>query len=145
LTVYDIQIANEQSALELDEESLRRAAIAVLESERIASATISIAIVTDELIHMLNRRHLDHDYPTDVLSFLLNSEGLEGEVIVSTDTAIRESIERGVSAHEELKLYLVHGLLHLCGYDDHSDDDRQLMRQREQAVLSQFGIVPVYD
>lgn len=152
MTVYDIQISYEQSTLELNEESIRAVAKAVLEAEQVRSATISIAIITDEVMHELNRRHLDHDYPTDVLSFVLNSvptkppiDELDGEVIVSADTARRESAARGVDAREELLLYLVHGLLHLCGYDDHSDIDRSAMRQREQAILSQFGILPMYD
>lgn len=155
LIVYDIEIANKQESLELDDALLRALTQAALRSERIEAARISIAIVNDPLMHELNRRHLNHDYPTDVLSFLLHSDSpdsnfshlkqLEGEVIVSADTAIREANNRQVNPLEELALYLVHGLLHLCGYDDHCDADIDEMRKRERSILSQFNINPTYE
>lgn len=153
--MFDVAIANEQDSLDLDCEFLCAVTRAVLQSEQVNAATISIAIVNDKLMHELNRRHLDHDYPTDVLSFLLHSETspenslkqlrLDGEVIVSADTALREAASRGVPASEEVALYLVHGLLHLCGYDDQNEADRDKMRAREQIILAQFKILPTYD
>lgn len=68
---YSIDIANEQDHLAIDEERLREVVRRTLDLEGVASAEISLAIVDDATIHELNRRHLDHDYATDVLSFLL--------------------------------------------------------------------------
>lgn len=153
--MFDIQVSDEQTRLKFDDTFVASLVQSVLELERVRTARISVAVITDELMHELNRRHLNHDYPTDVLSFVLHSvsatppdgpiDEVEGEVIVSADTAIREAGERGVDPVQEFALYLVHGMLHLCGYDDHEASDRRAMRDRERAILSQFDIVPTYD
>ena len=90
----------------------------------------------------LNRRYLNHDYDTDVLSFLLDeaNDQLDGEVIVSADTAIRRAGEFEWSANDELVLYLVHGTLHLTGCDDHSEGDRAQMRRLEIKYLQELGL-----
>jgi probable rRNA maturation factor len=121
---------------------LTDAARAVLQDSPYSSATISLAIVDDVSIHVLNRRHLDHDWPTDVLSFILDDDGdhLEGEVILSADTAAAAAEELGHSAAEEHLLYVIHGMLHLVGYDDKSDADAQRMRAAEARYLGQFGV-----
>ncbi len=92
-----------------------------------------MAAVDDRTIHQLNRRYLDHDYPTDVLSFVLE-EGpgtVEGEIIVSGDTAAASAPGYGWPAQDELLLYVIHGMLHLVGYDDKSPADAARMRQAE--------------
>lgn len=105
--------------------------------------TVSVAVVDDETIHELNRQFLKHDYPTDVLSFVLEDESprLEGEIVVSVDTARQNAAEAGWSPDDELTLYIVHGALHLAGYRDKSPADAAEMRQAEAAVLDQLGIV----
>ena len=135
----------------VEQELLREAAAAVLRGEGVSAAQLSLAIVDDATSHELNRRYLNHDYPTDVLSFNLDSpaadgsEGvLEGEVVVSLDTASRTSREYGWSTADELLLYVVHGVLHLVGYDDKDDASRRDMRQREQFYLQQFGLAARY-
>jgi probable rRNA maturation factor len=146
----------------------------ILMDEGICSGTVSIAIVDDAEIHRINREFLGHDYPTDVISFLLNdpSSGLEktsgsnpfpfeefendglpgndrnwkdhldGELIVSSETAAREALAHGWSPEAELLLYVVHGLLHLCGYDDLTDEARPVMRSREREYLALWGFCP---
>ena len=86
------------------------------------SRPISIALVDDATIHAVNRRHLAHDWPTDVISFRLSEvddDELAGELVVSAEMAATTARQAGVGAWDELALYVVHGLLHLCGYDDH--------------------------
>ena len=147
-----VSISDQQDALEIDRRRLRDIVRRTLQSEGIDSAAISVALVDDPAMHVLNRRHLDHDYPTDVLSFLLaggpgggGSKRLEGEIIISTDTAIRQAREYEWEPQAELALYLVHGLLHLCGYDDHRAKDRREMRRREADILQFWGLSPHYD
>ena len=84
------------------------------------NARISVAVVDDATIAVLNRQFLRHEGPTDVLSFLLeqDEDGLEGEVVVSAETARRTAPRFGWSEGEELLLYVIHGTLHLAGYDD---------------------------
>jgi probable rRNA maturation factor len=103
---------------------------------------ISVAIVDDATIHQLNRQHLGHDYPTDVLSYPLTdcAEKLEGEIVASAETAQRTAPEFGWSCREELCLYVVHGALHLAGYRDATDAEVESMRQAERDVLARLGI-----
>jgi probable rRNA maturation factor len=87
---------------------------------------------------------LEHDYPTDVLSFVLEeADGhLEGEVIISADTAASNAAEIGWPASAEQLLYAIHGALHLVGYRDKSDEEVSCMRAAEKKYLSQFGLEP---
>ncbi|MEO1495814.1 MAG: rRNA maturation RNase YbeY [Planctomycetota bacterium] len=135
-------VSNQQSRLPIDEARLVRAAGLVLGDAEYREGEISIAVVDDPTIHKLNARHLNHDYPTDVLSFpLLDAPPcVEGEVIVSADTAIENAARYGWPAESELCLYVVHGLLHLAGYGDKTDDDRREMRAAEAGVLTRLGV-----
>lgn len=103
---------------------------------------VSIAIVDDPTIHSLNAQRLGHDWPTDVISFVLDQHrgAVEGEVIASLETAARLCAAAGWSAEDELLLYVVHGLLHVVGMDDIEPAARQAMRDREQACLLALGI-----
>jgi probable rRNA maturation factor len=138
---YQIALVNQQSGHPVNETQLAKAATAVLQDSMFSSAAISLAVVDDETIHELNRRHLEHDWPTDVLSFVLEDDGdhLEGEVIVSADTAATAAEELGNSPAEEQLLYVIHGMLHLVGYDDKSDADADEMRAAEARYLQRFG------
>ena len=114
----------------------------VLSDARVAKATVSIAIVDDAHITRLNRQFLQHDDATDVLSFALNEPHapLDGEVIVSAEMAQRMAGSYGWDVSAELLLYVIHGTLHLVGYDDASAADQAAMRRREAEVLGQLGI-----
>jgi probable rRNA maturation factor len=100
---------------------------------------VSITVVGDAAIHALNRTHLGHDEPTDVISFPLRDENdpdtLLGEVVVSSDRARAEARARGIEAAEELLRYVVHGCLHLLGYRDDERAAAQRMRRRQEAIL----------
>lgn len=139
---YQIALLNQQSRHPVNEAQLMDAATAVLRDSEFSSAAISLAVVDDDTIHDLNRRHLEHDWPTDVLGFVLEDDGshLEGEVILSADTAATAANELGNSAAEEQLLYVIHGMLHLVGYDDKSDADAEEMRAAEARYLQQFGV-----
>lgn len=140
----DVEIANQQSALVIDEPRLRTLATAIAADAGYTEGNLSLAVVDDPTMHELNRRHLDHDYPTDVLSFVLTDEPprLEGEVIVSSDTAITNAADYGWPAAEELLLYVIHGVLHLVGHRDKADDEVVAMRAAEAQYLRLAGIDP---
>jgi probable rRNA maturation factor len=144
--MIEVEVVNKQRATPVDERRLATAVEAVLGDARVEQATVSVAVVGDAEIHALNRRHLEHDYPTDVLSFLLDrsDDCLEGEIIVSGETAAVQSAPYGWLAEDELLLYVVHGALHLVGYDDQTVEDQEIMRAREAEVLAQFGLTPRY-
>ncbi len=140
--MYTIEINNQQDRLPIDFERLSRAVELVLEGEAVEAAVVNVAIVDDPTIHDLNWRFLEHDEPTDVLSFLLDEEAgrLEGDIIASADTAATAAAQLQWPAADELLLYVVHGALHLAGYDDQDDESRAVMRDRERHYLSQFGL-----
>lgn len=157
---YLIEVNDAQSRLEVDVDTLREVAEEVLRHEGVASAEVSVALIDGETMRRLNREHLGHDYDTDVLSFLLDEEApdepagpdaprgtgkrLDGEVLISTDVAAAAAEEFRWSGESEVVLYLVHGLLHLAGYDDLTDDEKALMRRREREHLARRGLTPVY-
>jgi len=137
-----IDISNTQNHVPIDPCSIRDLARGVLEGEEIRDATISIALVDDAAIHEINRRHLDHDWPTDVITFRLSEPGdesLDAELVISAEMAAATARESGADPQSELRLYLVHGLLHLCGFDDRSESDAAAMRCREDQVLRREG------
>lgn len=136
-----ISITNQQEIVPIDTRRMREIARTVLEGEGEPEAEVNVAFVDDSTIHTLNKRYLNHDEPTDVLSFPL-SEGkkLSGQLVVGAEVASREATERGHDVQTELALYVIHGLLHLCGHDDHEDADRDRMRESERRYLSQMGL-----
>ncbi|CAE7440575.1 rRNA maturation RNase YbeY [Botrimarina mediterranea] len=140
----NIEIANQQSTLSIDEDRIRRVAAAILADAGYGEGELSVAVVDDPTIHELNVRHLQHDYPTDVLSFALLDEPprLEGEVIVSADTAVENAAEYGWPAEDELLLYVIHGTLHLAGHRDKADDEVAAMRAAERRYLRLADVEP---
>src|SRR5438270_7985808 len=118
---------------------MREVARAVLEGEGIADYEISLAFVDNPTIHRLNERYLDHDEPTDVLSFPLSDPSarkLAGELVIGVEVAQEHAAERGHDVDAELALYVIHGLLHLCGHDDKSDAAARRMHERERHYLA---------
>ena len=144
--MFRIDITDDQSTLQFDAERLRAAIGLVLADAGVSTGAVSVAVVDDPAIHRLNRKFLEHDYATDVLSFLLERAGdhLEGEVIVSSDTAKRSAAQFGWTPENELLLYVIHGTLHLVGYDDSQPDLLAEMRRQQQHYLSHFGLQPRY-
>lgn len=149
-----IDIVSRQEIFPCDAPGLRRVLTHVLAREGIREAELSVALVDDPEIHRVNREFLGHDCPTDVVSFLLSDPPpgrpqtpwpadwpLEGELVISVETAARDAGQHGWSPDAELILYAVHGLLHLCGYDDLTDDARPLMRTREREFLTELGLL----
>jgi probable rRNA maturation factor len=138
-----VDITNLQAILPVDAGWLRAIVAQLLRAEGIATADLSVVVVDDAGIRGINARHLDHDRPTDVISFAFGAPGdadFGGELVVSAETAAREAAARQVPPRDELALYVVHGLLHLCGFDDRTEADAQAMRAREGEWLRDLGI-----
>ena len=111
----------------------------VLLAQNCPSVSISIALVDNDTIHRLNRLHLGHDWPTDVITFPLSGpdeHGISGELVISTEMAVATAREMGSEPRQELALYLVHGVLHLCGYDDSNEADAAAMNRRQSELLA---------
>ncbi len=140
--MISVEIDNRQLAMPVDDPRLRRAVTKILGDAGVTTAAITVAIVDDPTIHDINRRFLNHDEPTDVITFRLSEENedLEGDIAVSADTAIRSATSFGWEAADELLLYVIHAALHLVGHDDHEPDDRRKMQDREGHYLAEFGL-----
>jgi probable rRNA maturation factor len=133
-------IADEQSLLPIDRRWFKDLVEHVLGQEGVADAKIGLAFVGDPRMHELNKRFLAHDYPTDVLTFPMGrGKTLEGEIVVSTDYAARECVQYDWPTTMEASVYVVHGLLHLCGYDDADDAGADQMEVRQKELLDAFA------
>jgi rRNA maturation RNase YbeY len=108
-------------------------------------ASLALVLADDTLLHELNLRHREVDAPTDVLSFPAN-EGEEfptqegepaylGDIVVSVESVGRQAEEVGLALGEELAHVVLHGLLHILGYDHEESDEEAVMKAREEAVL----------
>ena len=112
------------------------------EFDRQLSGTVSIAFVDNRQIADLNRDYLAHEGPTDVISFPLaddddpDPENVLGEVVVSIEMARSEASARGIPLFEEALRYCVHGLLHLLGHDDQTDEEAQKMTQEQERIIA---------
>lgn len=145
--MISIEIADQQQAMQIDGIRLKEAVESILRDEKIEAAQISLAVVDDPAIRELNNRYLRHDYATDVLSFVLEqSPGrLEGQLVVSAETAVERSRQYGWQPQDELLLYVIHGALHLVGVGDAEPAEREEMRRREALYLSRFGLLPHWE
>lgn len=151
---YQVSVTSVNSRLPVDEGALANAARAVLRLHATPSARMNLALVDDARMAQLNLRHLAHEGPTDVLTFnLAQSESIrdpqpqpriDGEIVVSVDTAAREAARHGHGVEAELALYVVHGVLHLLGMDDHDARSAKEMHEIEDGVLSDLGYGRVY-
>lgn len=104
-------------------------------------AQLNYVFMSDEALLALNREYLDHDYYTDILTFPYHAPGdpILSDIYISVDRVRDNAQELGISFEDELHRVMVHGLLHLLGYDDHSDADRAAMRRAEDQALAQRG------
>ena len=150
---YDISIAREDGHNLVSDDCLVGAVRAALQRHQVRRADISLALVGDRRIAALNERHLQHDGPTDVLTFDLRdapagkapADVIEGEIVVSTDTAVREAERLGHDVEAELSLYAIHGILHLLGYDDQTEKQAADMHRMENDILVSLGYDRVFD
>ena len=136
ISCLDVEIINRQSA-DVDTRPLVEIVRRIVADAGYTHGEISMAIVDDPTIHQLNRQYLQHDYSTDVLSFVFEAidSHLEGEIIVSAETARRNSVEYNQTLQNEIMLYAIHGALHLVGYEDSTAQGSDRMRKAEQQYL----------
>ena len=139
-----IEIANRLGRGRIPRQRLRQAVAAVAREEGPATVEISVAVVNDAEISRLHERSLGIAGPTDVLTYPLaeTDHFLCGEIVVSAETAAAAAARQGWSTEDELVLYVIHGMLHLVGYDDHVPADRRLMRAAERRYLRLLGVAP---
>lgn len=119
----------------------------ILRHEEVRRAEMGVIFVSAQKIKSLNKKFLRRDYATDVLAFDFRErdacpghpggrrEGLIGDILISVGTASRNARIYRTSLEREIVLYVIHGILHLLGFDDHSPEDVERMREKERQIL----------
>jgi len=142
----------------IDHERLQHAVEIAVADDGVPLSSLSVLVVDETECVRLHQTHFEDPEPTDVMTFPDGSRDPEtervhlGDIAICADVARRVAGERSDDPHErervageECILYVVHGLLHLLGFDDHDPEDRSVMWQRQRAVLAQVGIRMVDD
>ncbi|MGB2614018.1 MAG: rRNA maturation RNase YbeY [Phycisphaerae bacterium] len=148
-----IEITDLQDHIPLERKLILQIFRLAMKEEGRAARSLSVVLTDNRHIRDLSREYLGHDAHTDVLSFPLEdvdwpamaaNGGVNGEIIASAEMALQQAKARNIDPRAELLLYLVHGLLHLIGYDDRTPGEAQRMHQREDELLDHCGFGNVY-
>jgi probable rRNA maturation factor len=147
-----IEITDLQDHIRLDKKLLLQVIRRTMKAEGRSAKSLSIVLTDNRHLRNLSREYVGRDHDTDVISFPLEdldwpsggNGGLNGEIIASAEMARQHAMETNGDPQAELLLYLVHGLLHLMGYDDRRPEDARRMHEREDALLEEFGLGSVY-
>jgi probable rRNA maturation factor len=143
-----VDVSAENVRAPLSRTRIRDVAIAVLEAERVRDAMVSITLVTRQHIARLNRRHLGHTGPTDVISFSLGAlpgagagRAIVGDVYIAPDVARANAKALGTGVRDEIARLVVHGTLHVLGHDHPDGDDRttSAMWRRQEQLLARVN------
>jgi probable rRNA maturation factor len=111
----------------------------LINSEKFELGDITIVFCNDDYLLEMNKSYLDHDYYTDIITFDYSEAAvISGDLFISIDRVIENSSAFHVSFNHELSRVIYHGVLHLCGYKDKSDDDIKIMRSKENFYLDKF-------
>ncbi|HZV69718.1 MAG TPA: rRNA maturation RNase YbeY [Saprospiraceae bacterium] len=109
-----------------------------IEEEGYQLDRIDYVFCSDEFLLDINRTHLNHEDYTDIITFPLEENPIAGEIYISVDRVKENAASFHISFEEELHRVMIHGILHLCGYDDHEEEDIQEIRAKEEAYLKQL-------
>jgi probable rRNA maturation factor len=140
--VLNVEFNNQQDSVKIEEEMLElleKVVITAAEIEGYSGGEVSIAFVSNQQIKELNNKYREKNEATDVLSFPIDEEML-GDIIISAQRASEQAEEYNHSLKREFAYLTVHGMLHLFGYDHHSEEEKNEMRQKEERVLTQLDI-----
>jgi probable rRNA maturation factor len=149
VTEIVVDVVDRQRLLRLDAAWLTRVVCRALACEGVDRAEVCVLLVRDRRMAQLHDEWLGIPGPTDVITFDLGGgepvsgmrgAGMRGDIAISTETAARAAREVGWAARHEVAYCVVHGLLHLAGYDDHAVADRRRMRQRERVLMAAAGL-----
>lgn len=137
-----VQLTNLQAKIRIDEVKLKRTARKILNYQSVNDAELSILLTDDRRMRPLNKKFRRIDKSTDVLAFSMREgEDLEinplllGDVVISVETARRRAKQLNTTEKEEIYRYLIHGILHLLGYDHDGRLNQRVMKEREKNIL----------
>lgn len=110
------------------------------EAEGYSVGDLNYMFCSDEHVLQVNRDYLQHDYYTDIITFDMSEEEdkIEGDIFISVDRVVDNANKLAVPAEQEMRRVLAHGLLHLCGYGDKTDEEAAQMRHKEDEWISRL-------
>lgn len=150
MPTIDVACAADAGSWDLAFETIAEHAIAktvdIAQLSSPSESELSILIAGDETLRELNRKWRDKDRPTNVLSFPGEPNGaLLGDIVVSMDTTCREASLENKSLHDHFSHLIVHGFLHLFGYDHETEEDALQMERLESRILAELGIADPHE
>jgi rRNA maturation RNase YbeY len=118
---------------------IREQILKVISEEGKFSGDLNFILADDEFIKKINNDYLNHNWYTDVISFNYEEkEGINGEIYISVDTVRRNAEEYGTGYNNEMLRVIIHGVLHLCGYEDRSEREKEIMHLREDYCMNRY-------
>ena len=128
-----------KSSIEFNQESIRGLLEMVLSENKHQSADINIIITDDDSLRQMKKEYFNQDVYTDVIAFNIDEDPFEGELYISYDR-VKDNAEKFNDSFEgEFKRILIHGTLHLCGFDDQTTEDKSRMTSMEEDYLKKFS------
>ncbi|MCP4349575.1 MAG: rRNA maturation RNase YbeY [Desulfobacterales bacterium] len=156
----DILISNRQNSQKIRPEKIQKAAEVILNALECHEGELSVVIVNDSEIAELNREYLNREGPTNVIAFPMHDyevpqvpareqgEGIPymlGDVVISVDTARKEGDQAGISMEKRFIELLIHGILHLLGYDHEKDEQEAIIMEEKSNALLEIVIAQMKD
>ncbi|MBW2650642.1 MAG: rRNA maturation RNase YbeY [Deltaproteobacteria bacterium] len=137
-----ILATNRQTSVDIDLPRIKLSLGEILKTLNNEDREISLTFVDDAGITGINRQYLDRDYPTNVIAFSMNegefgdiNPNILGDIIISTETALRDAQSGDLSLEDEIDYLMIHGVLHLLGYDHESPGEAEEMKEKEKEVM----------
>ena len=134
-----ITFTNHKTKVNIKNKLLLKSLIArVFAEEHVAFQSVSYIFCTDDFLLKLNQEYLKHDTLTDILTFTLSGSSLPvvSEIYISVERVLENSSDLKIPFTTELNRVMIHGILHLCGYNDHTPEEKKTMRKKEDYYLS---------
>ncbi|HPQ45106.1 MAG TPA: rRNA maturation RNase YbeY [Syntrophales bacterium] len=133
---------NEQTVIDVDLPQIKSSLAEILKILGVEDKEISLTIVDDAGITQINRQYLNRDYPTNVIAFSLNegefgdvNPDILGDIIISVETAVRDAKTGELSMGDEIDYLMIHGVLHLLGYDHELPGEAEEMKEKEKEIF----------
>ena len=130
-----VNIHNEGGFDSIPKEKTKIIVEQLLADYNIKEANFNIIYLNDKEIHEINKQYLQHDYPTDVITFVIDEENTESDIYIGVETAEENAKEYGATLESELLRLAIHGSLHVVGFDDKTEEEREKMHQLENLYL----------
>lgn len=113
----------------------------IVNQEAQKTGEINIIFCSDEYLLQVNKQYLDHDYYTDIITFNYNTDKVNGDLFISIDRVFENAEKQNVPRGTEMQRVIIHGILHLLGYNDKSPEEEKLIRQKEDKAIKIFNSI----